>query len=358
VASFPKLSVRLHGGLSPAQCVAQAQAAEAAGFHAVWFAENPFARGILPAAAACAAATQRLGIGAGVFNPFNRHPTLIAMEIGALDELAGGRVRLGIGSGIGSAVERMGFSYARPLTALAEAIAIVRGLLAGAEVTHKGDVFSVDRVRLDYAPRRDIAIFMAGRGDRSLALCGERADGLLVSNMCTAAFVARSVALMQDAARRAGRSSPLGVVRYMPCCIAADRAEAILAGKRAVGEMLPAYWRLGQRLEGAKSALLMESGITEPEFAAAAARLRAGEDAGAVIDERFVQGFAIAGTPADCAAQISACGDAGVTELALTFSGEEEAAGMRRAFEILANLPDDVLPAGRQDAHPQKRKGL
>jgi alkanesulfonate monooxygenase SsuD/methylene tetrahydromethanopterin reductase-like flavin-dependent oxidoreductase (luciferase family) len=44
-------------------------------------------------------------------------------------------VRLGIGSGIGSAVERMGSSYARPLTALGEAIAIVRALLRGEEVS-------------------------------------------------------------------------------------------------------------------------------------------------------------------------------------------------------------------------------
>jgi 5,10-methylenetetrahydromethanopterin reductase len=311
--------------MSPQQCVAQAKAAEAAGFAAVWFAENPFGRGILPAAAACAVATQSLGIGAGVFNPFNRHPTLIAMEIGALDELAGGRVRLGIGSGIGSAVERMGLSYARPLTALSEAIAIVRALLRGEEVTSAGEVFSANRVRLDYAPRRDIAIFMAGRGDRSLALCGERADGLLVSNMCTAAFVAQSVALMQDAAARAGRTGPLGVVRYMPCCVRPDRAEAMLAAKLAVGEMLPVYWGLGQRLEGAKTALTMGSGITEAEFAAAAQRLRAGEDAGAVLDERFAHAFAIAGTAADCAAAIAACGAAGVTELALTFSGAQAA---------------------------------
>ncbi len=327
---LPKLSVRLHGGLSAAACVDQAKAAEAAGFASVWFAENLFARGILPAAAACAVATQRLGIGAGVFNPYNRHPTLIAMEIGALDELAGGRgrVRLGIGSGVGSAVERMGMSYARPVTALGEAIGIVRALLAGEEVSFTGDVFKVDRVKLDYASRRDIAIFMAGRGDRSLALCGERADGLLVSNMCTAAFVARSAARVAEAAARAGRTGPLGVVRYMPCCVREDRAEAVAAAKRAVGEMLPTYWRLGQRLEGAKQALTMDSGIGEAEFAAAADRLRAGEAAAAVLDARFVEAFAIAGTAADCAAQVAACGEAGVTELALTFSGGDTTADM------------------------------
>jgi 5,10-methylenetetrahydromethanopterin reductase len=327
--TLPKLSVRLHGGLPASECVAQAKAAEAGGFASVWFAENMFARGILPAAAACAVATQRIGIGAGVFNPYNRHPSLIAMEIGALDELAGGRVRLGIGSGVGSAVERIGLSYARPVTALGEAIGIVRALLRGDEVSFAGEVFKVDRVKLDYVPRRDIAIFMAGRGDRSLALCGERADGLLVSNMCTAAFVARSAAQVGEAAARAGRSGAPGIVRYMPCCVRADRAEAIAGAKRAVGEMLPAYWRLGQRLEGAKQALTMESGISEAEFAAAAEQLRAGEDAASVLDQRFVAAFAIAGTAADCAAQVAACSTAGVTELALTFSDGNPAAEMQ-----------------------------
>ena len=159
---FPKLSVRLHGAMTAAQCVEQAKAAEAAEMHGICFAENPFNRGALPAAAACAVATKSLRIGAGVFNPYNRHPTLIAMEIGALDELAGGRVQLGIGSGIGFAIERMGFSYGKPLTTLREAIVIVRALLRGEEVTHAGTVFNINKVKLDYKPRADIPIFMAG----------------------------------------------------------------------------------------------------------------------------------------------------------------------------------------------------
>ena len=36
----------------------------------------------------------------------------------------------------------------------------------------------------------------------------------------------------------------------------------------------------------------------------------------------------------------------------------EKGKGLARAFEILANLPDDFLPEGRQDAPPQKRDGL
>ena len=36
----------------------------------------------------------------------------------------------------------------------------------------------------------------------------------------------------------------------------------------------------------------------------------------------------------------------------------EKGKGLARAFEILANLPEDVLPDGRQDTPPQDREGL
>jgi 5,10-methylenetetrahydromethanopterin reductase len=326
---LPALALRLHGGVSPQRCVEAARAAEAAGFGAIWFAENPFARGIVAAATACALATSRIAIGAGVFNPYSRHPSLIAMEIGALDEIAGGRIRLGIGSGIGSAIERMGMSYARPLTAVAEAIAIVRALLAGDEVTRKGELFTLNRVRLDYAPRRDIAIYMAARGDRSLRVAGEIADGVLLSNMCTPAFAARAATILRQAAQAAGRERTPAFVQYMPCCIAAGRDAALAAAKRAIGEMLPAYWTLGARLPDARRALVDGSGISEAEFAAAVKQLISGASAEATLDERYVAAFALAGTPADCRAQSAAADVAGITELALTFAGPNAATDMK-----------------------------
>lgn len=36
----------------------------------------------------------------------------------------------------------------------------------------------------------------------------------------------------------------------------------------------------------------------------------------------------------------------------------EKGEGLERAFEILAGLPDDVLPEGRGDTPPQERDGL
>ncbi len=134
MTSLPSFGVRLHGGQSAASALALARAADEAGFEALWFAENAFGRGILPLAAACAAATTRVRIGAGVFNPFARHPSLMAMEIGALDEIAGGRASLSVGAGIAAAVRQIGLDADRPVPALRDTLRIVRGLLAGDRV--------------------------------------------------------------------------------------------------------------------------------------------------------------------------------------------------------------------------------
>jgi len=320
MGDLPKLSLRLSGGLEPRRCVDLAKRADALGFACVWFAENAFNRGVLPAAAACASATTRVGIGIGVLNPYNRHPTLIAMEIGALDELAQGRVRLGIGSGIASATERMGLSTERPLAAVRDAITIVRAMLKGEEVTYAGRVFSADKVRLEYAaPRPDMPLLMAARGEQALALCGKIADGLMISNMCPPDFTRQAVDAVCNAAREAGRVPPGEVVQYVPCAVRGDGAEALRLAKATIGEMLPGFWSLGQRAAAARLALLRAAALSEQDFATAVDRLQRGEDPVDVLDERFVDAFALAGTAEECLAKARRYRQAGATELALTF---------------------------------------
>jgi 5,10-methylenetetrahydromethanopterin reductase len=329
LGGLPKLSVRLHGGIDPRRCVDLARVADASGFHCIWLAENPFDRGVLPAASACAAATSRVRIGIGVFNPHNRHPTLIAMEIGALDELAQGRARLGLGSGIASATERMGLRADRPLAAVRDAIAIVRGMLSGEELDYSGRVFSARKVKLEYkALRPDMPILMAARGEQALALCGKIADGLMISNMCPPDFTAAAVAGVCASAREAQRPAPAEIVQYLPCAARPDRAEAYQLAKAAIANMLPGFWSLAQRVPAAKAALLRAGGLSEADFAAAVARLRGGELPAQALDDRFVGAFAIAGSAPDCVEQARRYRSAGATELALTFVGSQPEADM------------------------------
>jgi 5,10-methylenetetrahydromethanopterin reductase len=330
------ISIRLHGAMKPAECVELARAADAAGFAGAWFAENAFARGILPSATACALATRRLQIGAGVFNPFSRHPTMMAMEIGALDEISGGRTALAIGSGIASAVAKIGSSAEKPVAALRDTLSIVRRLLRGEQVDHAGKAFTARNVKLDYAPRANIPIFLAGRGELTFKLCGEAADGLIVSNMCSVGFAGRAAALVATSRRSAGIAGVPRIVRFMPCAVHRSSAAATTAAKRAVGAMLPGFWSLSQKVASARQALLDGTNISEPELAAAANRIRSGEDAAQVLDERYASAFSLFGTPEECLARAETHAKAGITELALTFDGTTRLDDIRHLGEALA----------------------
>ena len=311
--SSPRLGIRLHGGLAPQRSVELARAAEANGFASVWFAENPMERGVIAAMAACAVATKRVELGVGVWNPYLRHPVQIAMEIGALDELSGGRASLGLGSGLAASIKRLGIDNSRPLGALRDAFEIVRGLLAGTSVTHKGTVFSVEGAKLSYTPSRpNLPLLMAARGPQALALCGRIADGLMISNMCPPGFAAHAAAIAR----------PARLIQYAPCIVGDDRDKAMAVIKPILAGMLKTFWALAQRVPAAKTSLVDHSGIPEADFAAAVA---APADA---LDRRFVDAFSITGTPDDCHARIAAYSAAGVTDLVLTFVGPDPIAEM------------------------------
>jgi 5,10-methylenetetrahydromethanopterin reductase len=315
--NMTNVGLRLHGGLDPHRCVELAKAVEANNFASVWFAENPFERGVLPTAAACAVATRRIRIGIGVWNPFNRHPSLIAMEIGALDELAQGRISLGIGSGLTSAIRKLGLDDRKPLAALGDTFHIVRGLLAGDEITYSGAVFSTRGVKLGYVPPRPhMPIFMAARGDKALQLCGRISDGLVVSNMCPPGYTARAVDIVRQAAIDIGRLIPANVIQYVPCMASPDGAQARRAIKPVLATMLKQFWAVPSA-----QAAMRYSNIPEAELLAAVERLTGGEPPENILDDRFVDAFAIAGAADECLDRINAYGRAGVTEVVLTFVG-------------------------------------
>ena len=322
--ALPEFGLRLSGALAPRRCVELAGAAEAAGLVSVWFAENPFQRGVLATAGACATATNRVRIGIGVVNPYTRHPVQIAMDVAALDELSSGRAVLGLGSGIAPPIARMGVVNDQLVAAVREAVEIVRALFAGDSVTMRGRVFSLDAARLQWPPRA-VPIYMAAGSERALRVCGEIADGFVVSNMTPARLAARMTAVVAEAASRAARPKPR-IVQYMPCAVDTDGEAARRAVKRTIGETLSLLWPSGNEWPKRREAVVAESGIPRPEFAAALARLRDGEDPETVLDERFVAAFALAGTAAECRAQAAGYRAAGIDELALSFGSAEEIA--------------------------------
>jgi 5,10-methylenetetrahydromethanopterin reductase len=290
---LPRLGVRFSGALPARRCAELANMAEAFGFASLWFAENPLERGVTAALAACAALTTRVELGVGVWNPFLRHPAQIAMDAAALDELAKGRLTLGLGSGLAGPIKALGIDNERPLAALKDGVATIRALLHGEAV---GDM------RLSFQPlRADLPILMAARGSKALALAGHIADGLMISNMCPPGF----------AQWAAGIAKPKRMVQYVPCAVGPDRAQAAAVMTPVLAGMLKTFWALARRVPAAHRSLVDFSGIPERDFASM------------TPDQRFIEAFTVTGNADDIRRRLAAYRDAGVTDLALTFVGPD-----------------------------------
>jgi 5,10-methylenetetrahydromethanopterin reductase len=328
MAPLPKIGVRLHSGMNSLRCVELASEADELGFDSIWFAENPYERGVLPTIGACAVKTERIKIGVGVFNPFNRHPSLMAMEIGALDELSKGRALLGIGSGVPGWMNKI-VRHEKPLAALRDAGTIAGGLLEGRSIRHEGALFSARDVKLGFAlTRTKVPLYLAAMGEQALTVCGAVADGLIVGNMCPPEFTRYARQQMLAAASAAGRAAPQAIVKYVPCSISTRGDDAKRAVKQVIGAMLTSYFKAYDAAPAVQATLVNGNGIEAAEFRAALDRINAGENAAEVLDDRFVAAYAVAGTVDQCLAQCTELASYGASDIVLSFIGADPAQQM------------------------------
>ena len=161
---------------------------ERLGFDSYWIADQRWMRDVWVSLSATALRTSRIQLGTRVTDPYVRHPALTAVAVASLDELSGGRAILGLGAG-GSGFREMGIERTKPVTALREAIELIRRLLAGEEVDYAGELVRFRRGALEFATRRDIPVVVVARGPRILELGGRVADGVMIASMASAAAV-------------------------------------------------------------------------------------------------------------------------------------------------------------------------
>jgi probable F420-dependent oxidoreductase len=135
----------------------------------------------IAALSAAAAVTSRLRIGPYVFANDFRHPLVMAREAATLDVLSGGRLELGLGAGWRrSDYRQLGYAYAAPgrrVDRLVEALGIVKRLLAGETVTHRGEHYTLEGARIAPMPvQRPVPLHIGAGGPRMLRLAAREAD--------------------------------------------------------------------------------------------------------------------------------------------------------------------------------------
>ncbi len=231
-----RCSVRFNNDLPATAYAPLAQAAEAAGFDQFWVSDDLFLRGVWPILSACALATQRIGLGTCIVNPYTMHPAEIAMQAAALDELSGGRLNLGVAAGAADFIEWIGVPYRRPLATTAEALRALRALFAG-EVPARGvqpPTGWTDEAYLRFAAR-PIPLYLGAMSPQMTRMIGELADGGLPLLFPPESF-AETAALVRAGAEAAGRD-PRAIDLAACVWVSVDddpaAAEAVLRAKIA-----------------------------------------------------------------------------------------------------------------------------
>jgi probable F420-dependent oxidoreductase len=226
----------LVGGTARPQ-VALARRAEAAGFASVWSAEfwnqHPFA-----VLGAVAEATGRIGIGTAIANAFTRSPVIHATAALDLDELSGGRMQLGLGSGTSRMnVEWYGVPFARPAARMAECVRVLRALFEAKDrvgFRFEGEFYdlAIPMFTRPGAPRPAVPVLVAAVNRRMVETAGTVADGLIGHPIASRRWHReRTLPWLRAAEEAAAR--PPGACRLVPYVLTSIQEDRALARRDA-----------------------------------------------------------------------------------------------------------------------------
>ena len=135
-----------------------------------------------------------------------RHPLPVARAIATLCELAPGRLNFGVGIG-GEDRHEIEVCGVDPRTRgrrCDEALAVLRPLLAGEQVTFHGEHFDVTDAVIRPAPDPAVPLLVGGRSDAAVRRAGRLGDGWLAT-WCAVRRLREALELCDDQAGRAGR---------------------------------------------------------------------------------------------------------------------------------------------------------
>src|SRR3954453_13199741 len=167
------------GGRSLDRAIDRVRRAEGLGYESVYV-THIAERDSLAVAEAYAARTERIHVGTGVVPIYSRTPVAMAQTAATVDELSGGRARLGLGVSHKRTVEGWyGQKLEKPVTAMREYVGIVRAILRGEDPPPSERWPTAFRCQ-GYEPRADLPIYIAALSPRMLQLAGEIGDGVIL----------------------------------------------------------------------------------------------------------------------------------------------------------------------------------
>jgi 5,10-methylenetetrahydromethanopterin reductase len=309
------MELHLHGSARTiAQALERAQAAEAAGFDGIFFADSqlnsldPF-----QVLSLIATRTTHLRLGTAVSNMVYRDPSVLANSIATVNEISDGRALLGLGTGDGPV-----YSLGRRATKLADfehGLETIHNLLGGKEIAvprSKERAEGKVKLRVGKLPA---PLYISAEGPRTLRVAGRAADGVILGSGFDLKVLAWARERVAEGAREAHRD---------PASIDIMPAGMTVVGQHGGDARRLVRARLANRAHH-NFRFTMET--VPPEEAAGVERFMRGFDISKPLEERIdpelvtdylVHRFTIAGTVNECAERVRELAAAGVKRLLLT----------------------------------------
>ncbi len=299
---------------SASDLIARVAQAERRGIATAWTTVGGLGADPVTALAAVGAATDRIGLGTAVTPTYPRHPITLAAQAIAIDDLAPGRLRLGVGPSHKPIIEdAYGLPMGKPLAHLREYLTILRALLWEGEVDFAGDYFTVKIALPVGTPAPKIPIPISALRPNAFRLAGEIADGAISWVTPIDYLTQTALPELQLGAEAMGRERP-PLIAHVPVSVSTDRA----AARAAFRAQFPVYARL-------------------PFYAAMFAEAGYPVTAGGEMTDELVETLAVSGGPEEIRDRLEAIRARGIDELMISHVVvADEEAELAALSEILA----------------------
>lgn len=207
--------------------------AQRRGIHSVWMHDSLFERDAVSYASAIAAQVPNICVALGALSSYTRAPALIAMTISALDEMAPGRIILGMGTALPLRLAQMGIPY-KPdegVESVSKAIDLIRALWSGQRVPSVTP--NLPPIQAMFPPVHRVPVYIAAYRTPFLQLAGQKADGYLARPAESIPNMKRLITKLRKAAVEAGRDeNAVDVAGYLLTHVDKSRREALNRTKR------------------------------------------------------------------------------------------------------------------------------
>lgn len=339
------------GGMSLRELMTIGAEAEAAGIDSLYVTEA-WRSGFVPLAA-LATVTSRVRLGPYILNAYGRSPLLAGMSAIDLDELTGGRLLLGVGTGNRHINEDwQGIPHTATVTKMTEYVTLLRQIVRarlGSTVSFAGELH-----RMHWSPavqpcRESIPVYLSATFPKMVEVAGRVADGLAIGAIVSPEYIRDVIRpRAQAAAASAGRDpAGLGFLAGAMVSVSDDREQARQAAREAICRLFsplphPYY-----------DFLLREQGFSQAADAAARYMPEGKlQHAAAAMTDDVIDSVAIAGTADECRARL-ACYDGAVDELLCanvadqTVAGFDQIVSHRGVLALAGAVPRSPVDAPR-----------